>query len=152
MMPVHSETFIDCIQVGDYFIPALTLPRSSNPIGKWWQFYREFLKKHHPLRCNALILSGQLWRPSQKIESSRSHDLGRRHKQYLQLCRRDCAAGMYFGGRNNMNVLKELWYSSLEPSEFNSFPDKEYKEQLYLVGRNEKRLLSTMIRELLYVY
>ena len=61
MMPVHSETFINYIQVGDYFIPALTLPQSSKPIGKWGRIYRDFLKDHHPVQYNSLILSGQLW-------------------------------------------------------------------------------------------
>lgn len=61
MMPVHSETFINYIQVGDYFIPALTLPQSSKPIGKWGRLYRDFLKNHHPVQYNSLILSGQLW-------------------------------------------------------------------------------------------
>lgn len=60
-MPVHSETFINYIQVGDYFIPALTLPQSSKPIGKWGRLYRDFLKNHHPVRYNTLILSDQLW-------------------------------------------------------------------------------------------
>lgn len=60
-MPVHSETFIHYIQVGDYFIPALTLPLPSKPIGKWGRLYRDFLKDHHPIRYNTLILSGQLW-------------------------------------------------------------------------------------------
>ena len=60
-MPVHSETFINYIQVGDYFIPALTLPQSSKPIGKWGRLYRDFLKNHHPVQYNSLILSGQLW-------------------------------------------------------------------------------------------
>lgn len=60
-MPVHSKTFINYILVGDYFIPALTLPQSSKPIGKWGRLYRDFLKNHHPIQYNALILSGQLW-------------------------------------------------------------------------------------------
>lgn len=60
-MPVHSETFINYIQVGDYFIPALTIPRLSKPIGKWGRLYRKFLKNQHPVRYSALILSDQLW-------------------------------------------------------------------------------------------
>ena len=60
-MPVHSKTLINYIQVGDYFIPALTLPQSSKPIGKWGRLYRDFLKTNHPVRYNCLILSGQLW-------------------------------------------------------------------------------------------
>ena len=57
----HSETVIRYIQVGDYYIPNFTLPQPSKSVGKWGRLYRDFLKDHHPVRYNALILSGQLW-------------------------------------------------------------------------------------------
>ena len=57
----HSETAIHYIQVGDYYIPDISLPQPSKPIGKWGRLYRDFLKDHHPIRYNTLILSGQLW-------------------------------------------------------------------------------------------
>lgn len=57
----HSETAVHYIQVEDYFIPDISLPQPSKPIGKWGRLYRDFLKNHHPIRYNALILSGQLW-------------------------------------------------------------------------------------------
>ena len=60
-MEKHSETGIHYIQVGDYYIPDFTLPQPSRPIGKWGRLYRDFLKNHHPVRYNTLILSGQLW-------------------------------------------------------------------------------------------
>ena len=60
-MEKRSETAIHYIQVGDYYIPDFTLPQPSEPIGKWGRLYRDFLKNHHPVRYNTLILSGQLW-------------------------------------------------------------------------------------------
>lgn len=57
----HSETTIHYIQVGDYYIPYISLPQPSKPIGKWGRLYRDFLKNHHPVRYNTLILSGKLW-------------------------------------------------------------------------------------------
>ena len=60
-MEKRSETAIHYIQVGDYYIPDFTLPASSKPIGKWGRLYRDFLKNHHPVRYNTLILTGQLW-------------------------------------------------------------------------------------------
>lgn len=57
----HSETAIHYIQVGDYYIPDISLPQLSKPIGKWGRLYRDFLKNHHLVRYNTLILSGQLW-------------------------------------------------------------------------------------------
>lgn len=46
-----------------------------------------------------------------------------------------------------MNVLEELWYGNLEPSEFDSSSSMEYKELLHLVGRNEEKLLAAMTAE-----
>ena len=60
-MQVRSENNIDYIPARNYFIPALILPLPSKPIGKWGRLYRDFLKNHHPVRYNSLILSGQLW-------------------------------------------------------------------------------------------
>lgn len=48
--------------IGDYYIPVLTLTsEEQRPIGKWGRMHREYLKEHHPIRFNDLILSGQLW-------------------------------------------------------------------------------------------
>ena len=60
-MEKRSETVIHYIQVGDYYIPDFILPQPSKPIGKWGWLYRNFLKDHHPVRYNTLILSGRLW-------------------------------------------------------------------------------------------
>ena len=57
----HSETEIHYIQMGEYYIPDFILPQPSKPIGKWGRLYRDFLKDHHPVRYDTLILSGQLW-------------------------------------------------------------------------------------------
>ena len=60
-MEKRSETVIHYIQVGDYYIPDISLSKPSKPIGKWGRLYRDFLKDHHPVWYNTLILSGQLW-------------------------------------------------------------------------------------------
>ena len=46
-----------------------------------------------------------------------------------------------------MSVLEELWYGSLEPSEYSFSSSWEYKELLHLVSRSEEKLLSTMTQE-----
>lgn len=61
IMEKRSEIVIHYIQVGDYYIPDISLPQPSRPIGKWGRLYRDFLKNHHPVRYNTLILTGQLW-------------------------------------------------------------------------------------------
>jgi len=46
-----------------------------------------------------------------------------------------------------MNVLKELWYGNLDPTEYDACPDEEYKELIRLISRNEEKLLETMTEE-----
>lgn len=52
---------IQYIRSGDYFIPNLNLPEETRPIGKWGRMYRGYLKEHHPIQFNNLVLSGELW-------------------------------------------------------------------------------------------
>ena len=52
---------IPYIRSGDYFIPDLKLTEENRPIGKWGRMHREYLKEHHPIQFNALVLSGNLW-------------------------------------------------------------------------------------------
>ncbi|MBQ2927776.1 MAG: TnpV protein, partial [Oscillospiraceae bacterium] len=52
---------ISYIRSGDYFVPDLKLPGEARPIGKWGRMYREYLKEHHPIQFNNLVLSGNLW-------------------------------------------------------------------------------------------
>ena len=48
--------------IGDYYIPVLTLSsEEQRPISKWGRMHRDYLKEHHPILFNDLILSGQLW-------------------------------------------------------------------------------------------
>ena len=43
-----------------------------------------------------------------------------------------------------MNILEEFWYGNIEPTEYDTSPNKEYKEALQLISRNEEKLLATM--------
>ena len=52
---------IHYIRAGDYFIPDLTLPEGTRPIGKWGRMHREYLREYQPIRYNSLLLSGELW-------------------------------------------------------------------------------------------
>ena len=52
---------INYIRSGDYFIPDLKLPEETRPIGKWGRMHRDYLKEHHPIQYNNLVLSGNLW-------------------------------------------------------------------------------------------
>ena len=55
------EYSLEYIRSGDYFIPNLTLPEETRPIGKWGRMHREYQKEHKPIQYNCLFLSGKLW-------------------------------------------------------------------------------------------
>ncbi len=52
---------LNYIRCGDYYIPDIRLPDENRPIGRWGRMHRDYLKEHHPIRFNALCLSGELW-------------------------------------------------------------------------------------------
>ena len=55
------EYSLEYIRSGDYFIPNLTLPEETRPIGRWGRMHCEYLKEHKPIQYNCLLLSGELW-------------------------------------------------------------------------------------------
>lgn len=46
---------------GGYFIPDLKLPEETRSIGKRGRMHRNYLREHHPIQFNNLVLSGNLW-------------------------------------------------------------------------------------------
>ena len=52
---------ITYIKTGDYYIPDWKLPEEQRPIGRWGRMHRDYLKEHHPVVFNQLVLSGNLW-------------------------------------------------------------------------------------------
>lgn len=52
---------IPYIRMGNFYIPDLTLPEETRPIGKWGRMHRVYLREHNPIQYNCLLLSGKLW-------------------------------------------------------------------------------------------
>ena len=52
---------INYIRAGDYYIPDLTLPEETRPMGRWGRMHQEYLREHKPIQYNCLFLSGKLW-------------------------------------------------------------------------------------------
>ena len=49
-------------QCGDYLIPEIVLPDTlRNPVGKYGRMRQHYLKEHHGVLYNAMILDGTLW-------------------------------------------------------------------------------------------
>ena len=56
-----TKNGIDYVLVGDYYIPDLKQPEEERPIGKYGCMHREYLRDHHPMLFNDLVLTCQLW-------------------------------------------------------------------------------------------
>ena len=58
---LHDENNgLDYVLVGDYYFPALILAEDSRPVSCWGRMYKRYLKEHHPVRYQVLLLSGRL--------------------------------------------------------------------------------------------
>ena len=58
---LHDEyNGLDYVLVGDYYFPALILAEDSRPVGRWGRMHKRYLKEHHPVRYQVLLLSGRL--------------------------------------------------------------------------------------------
>ena len=61
--PLHdSNNGLDYTLVNDYYLPNLTAaaPAEQHPTGRWGRLHKRYLKEHHPIRYNQLLLSGEL--------------------------------------------------------------------------------------------
>ena len=57
-----SNNGLDYTLVNDYYLPNLTAaaPTEQHPTGRWGRLHKRYLKEHHPIRYNQLLLSGEL--------------------------------------------------------------------------------------------
>lgn len=53
---------LDYTLVNDHYLPNLTVaaPTEQHPTGRWGRLHKRYLKEHHPVRYNQLLLSGEL--------------------------------------------------------------------------------------------
>ena len=65
-----ARTGMEYVLVGDYYLPALKLPR-TRPIGRWGMLHKAYLKLRKPAYYQSLLLSGnwilfsQMWKSRQ---------------------------------------------------------------------------------------
>ena len=57
-----SNNGLDYTMVNGYYLPNLTAaaPTEQHPTGRWGRLHKRYLKEHHPIRYNQLLLSGEL--------------------------------------------------------------------------------------------
>ena len=56
-----SNNGLDYTMVNGYYLPNLTAAApAEHPTGRWGRLHKIYLKEHHPIRYNQLLLSGEL--------------------------------------------------------------------------------------------
>jgi hypothetical protein len=60
---------IEYVKVGDYYIPALTVPNKKYNIGKYGRLHREFLKKYRPSIYTTKLMDGTLLEYLEEIDA-----------------------------------------------------------------------------------
>lgn len=75
---IHDNTNgLDYALVNDHYLPNLTAaaPAEQHPIGRWGRLHKTYLKEHHPIRYNQLVLSGELGSYLAKLDKQAEEQL-----------------------------------------------------------------------------
>ena len=72
-----SNNGLDYTMVNGYYLPNLTVatPTEQHPTGRWGRLHKKYLKEHHPIRYNQLLLSGELGSYLAKLDKQSEEQL-----------------------------------------------------------------------------
>ena len=72
-----SNNGLDYTMVNGYYLPNLTVaaPTEQHPTGRWGRLHKRYLKEHHPIRYNRLLLSGELGSYLAKLDKQAEEQL-----------------------------------------------------------------------------
>ena len=72
-----SNNGLDYTMVNGYYLPNLTAaaPAEQDPTGRWGRLHKRYLKEHHPIRYNQLLLSGELGSYLAKLDKQSEEQL-----------------------------------------------------------------------------
>ena len=72
-----SNNGLDYTLVNDHYLPNLTVvaPTEQHPTGRWGRLHKRYLKEHHPIRYNQLLLSGELGSYLAKLDKQSEEQL-----------------------------------------------------------------------------
>ena len=72
-----SNNGLDYTLVNDHYLPNLTVaaPAEQHPTGRWGRLHKRYLKEHHPIRYNQLLLSGELGSYLAKLDKQAEEQL-----------------------------------------------------------------------------
>lgn len=67
---------LDYTLVNDHYLPNLTVAApAEHPTGRWGRLHKIYLKEHHPIRYNQLLLSGVLGSYLAKLDKQAEEQL-----------------------------------------------------------------------------
>ena len=67
---------LDYTLVNDHYLPNLTVAApAEHPTGRWGCLHKRYLKEHHPIRYNQLLLSGELGSYLAKLDKQAEEQL-----------------------------------------------------------------------------
>lgn len=68
---------LDYTLVNDHYLSNLTAaaPAEQHPTGRWGRLHKRYLKEHHPIRYNQLLLSGELGSYLAKLDKQAEEQL-----------------------------------------------------------------------------
>ena len=67
---------LDYTRVNDHYLPNLTVAApAEHPTGRWGRLHKRYLKEHHPIRYNQLLLSGELGSYLAKLDKQSEEQL-----------------------------------------------------------------------------
>ena len=68
---------LDYTLVNDHYLPNLTVaaPAEQHPTERWGRLHKRYLKEHHPIRYNQLLLSGELGSYLAKLDKQAEEQL-----------------------------------------------------------------------------
>ena len=83
---IHDDNNgLDYVLVGDYYLPVLSLPEETRPIGCWGMLRKEYLKEHKSGMYSCLLLTARLDSHladgrNRGLESTESYGMGSQGK------------------------------------------------------------------------
>lgn len=67
---------LDYTLVNDHYLPNLTaVAPAEHPTGRWGRLHKGYLKEHHPIQYNQLLLSGELGSYLAKLDKQAEEQL-----------------------------------------------------------------------------
>ena len=70
--------------IGDYQLPNLTLSQPKIPLGKYGRMRRNYLKQHHPVLYNSMLLNGTLYPHLMELEQTAESRMQQTMEQLLK--------------------------------------------------------------------